>query len=129
MARQTYDTTSPYSSPAIRHALELCHLYARVDRPIVFVGPIGAGKTTIARETHRLSKRSGDFVSVSAGELTENLYPDTLWGHEVGAYTGAVKARQGAYAQASDGTLLLDDLALMAQRVARASIRRPTPTR
>ena len=71
------------------HALDLCRRYAPANHPVVFVGPAGAGKTTFASYLHELSGRSGRFVAVSAGELTESLYPGTLFGHLAGAFTGA----------------------------------------
>ncbi len=97
----------------MRYSLELCALYARFNRPIVFVGPVGAGKTTLARAVFRLARAAGVFVVIGSGELGETLYSDTLFGHRPGAYTGAAVGRRGAFAEAADGCLLLDDLALM----------------
>jgi len=74
---------------------------------------VGAGKTTLAREVHRLSDRSGPLVIVGAGELTDTLYADRLFGHVAGAFTGAKSLRRGALAQAKDGTFLLDDVAVL----------------
>jgi len=110
-------------SEPMRYALELCRLYAGVRRAIVLVGPVGVGKTTLARELHRLSGRDGPFVEVSAGELTEGLFADTLFGHVEGAYTGARTRRQGVIARASGGTLLIDDLAVMSTPVQEALLR------
>jgi DNA-binding NtrC family response regulator len=97
----------------MRHVLEQCDLFARVKRPLVLVGPIGVGKTTLAREVHRRSGRTGELVLISTGELTETLQSDRLFGHVQGAFTGADKSRKGAFAEAAGGTLLLDDLALI----------------
>lgn len=104
-------------SPAMRHSLELCQLYADAETAIIFVGPVGVGKTTLAREVHRLSGREGPFVATSAGELTENLHGDVLFGHVPGAYTDARGTRRGAFARAAEGTLLIDDFAVMPTRV------------
>ena len=101
------------ASPKMRHAFELCRLYARVDRPVLLLGPVGSGKTSLARVLHAYSGRSGDLVSVSSGELTDSLYADSLFGHLPGAFTGAAGARKGAFQRAAEGTLLLDDIALM----------------
>jgi DNA-binding NtrC family response regulator len=97
----------------MRYALDRCRLYARYDRPTVFVGPVGAGKTMLARELFRAAKLKGRFVAVGAGELGETLFSDTLFGHVSGAYTGARFTRRGVLSEASGGALLLDDLALM----------------
>jgi len=96
-------------SPAMQKALELCRIYAPVDRPIVFVGPVGAGKTTLARETQRLSDCRGKFVRVSSGDLPESFLHDVLFGHISGSFTGATGPRDGAIVEASDGVLFLDD--------------------
>ena len=107
----------------MRLALELCGVYSRFNRPIVLHGPVGSGKTTLARSIHQQARPSKPFVSISAGELVETLYADTLFGHASGAYTGASAARDGALREAAAGTLLLDDLALMPV-VAQAAILR-----
>jgi DNA-binding NtrC family response regulator len=110
-------------SPQMRQALQLARLYSRIKRSILILGPVGVGKTTLARAIHRFSTCPGPFVAVSAGELTETLYADTLFGHVNGAFTGAVAAHRGAVERADDGSLLLDDVALMPQ-VAQAAILR-----
>jgi DNA-binding NtrC family response regulator len=74
---------------------------------------VGSGKTFLAEWAHRLSGREGSLIIVSAGELTGNLYSDTLFGHVPGAFTGAKHRRAGAVERAARGTLLIDDLALM----------------
>ena len=110
-------------SEAVRYSLDLCDLYARVRRPVVLVGPVGAGKTTLAKRLHQRSGRPGRFVPVSAGELSDTLFEDALFGHTAGAYTGARGVREGAFREANGGTLLLDDLALMSSRVQAAILR------
>jgi len=91
----------------------LAHLYAPFNRPILLVGGVGSGKTHLAEQIHRFSRRSGPLVVVPAGELSEALYSDTLFGHLSGAYTGATTAREGVIERGSEGTVVFDDLAVM----------------
>jgi DNA-binding NtrC family response regulator len=95
---------------AMRIALERCRLYATVKRPVLLVGPVGAGKTTIARRLHQESGRVGDLVPLTSAESSVEMFRDALFGHTRGAFTGAQAERRGALARASEGTLLLDDL-------------------
>ncbi len=104
-------------------ALEFCRLYAPIDRAVVFVGPVGAGKTTLARCLHDLSGRPGDLVAVSGGEMIESLFSDTLFGHQAGAFTGATGSRPGVFERAKRGTVLFDDLHLMSGHVQAALLR------
>lgn len=98
---------------AMSLALDRCRRYAGVRRPVIFVGPVGAGKTTLARHIHELSGRTGPFVAVTAAEASAPMYRDTLFGHVRGAFTGAVSGRIGAIERAAHGTLLIDDLAFL----------------
>lgn len=100
-------------SPYMRHTLRLCELYAAIRRPVLLCGPVGVGKTTLARLMHEASGRTGELVAVSGGELTDTLYADGLFGHVQGAFTGSAGRREGAVARAARGTLLLDDIAYM----------------
>lgn len=110
----TAQTPPPTSlAPAMNLALEQCELYAPVDRPILLHGPVGAGKTTLARLIHHHSGRSGDMVAMSAGEMSEPLFRDALFGHRAGAFTGATSAHVGLFERAHRGTFLLDDLAFL----------------
>lgn len=80
--------------------------------PILIVGENGTGKTLLARSLHRQSPRHADpFVEVACGALTEALLESELFGHEAGAFTGAVAARKGRFEQADRGTLFLDEIA------------------
>jgi DNA-binding NtrC family response regulator len=80
--------------------------------PVLIVGENGTGKTLMARSLHRQSPRHADpFVEVACGALTEALLESELFGHEAGAFTGAVAARKGRFEQADRGTLFLDEIA------------------
>ena len=110
-------------SPKFREAVSLARLYGPLARPVFFHGPVGAGKTTLARETHGLSCRPGRFVAVSAADLPEGLYGDALFGHRKGAFTGAGAHRSGLVTLADRGTLLIDDMAFLPTVVQAAILR------
>jgi DNA-binding NtrC family response regulator len=94
--------------------LELFHLsprFALSDSPVLIVGETGTGKELVAAAIHRQSRRkAGEFFTINCGALTETLLESELFGHEQGAFTGAVKAKQGYFELASGGTLFLDEL-------------------
>ncbi len=81
---------------------------------VLLQGESGTGKELLARTVHRLSDRGeGPFIAVNAAALPENLVESTLFGHEKGAFTGAVKSMRGAFERAHMGTLLLDEISEM----------------
>jgi DNA-binding NtrC family response regulator len=103
----------PVQSPAMQKVVERCHLYAPYREPVVFIGPVGSGKTTLAQVLHDASGLPGLLVSARGAELGEALCEDKLFGRVRGAFTGAVASRRGLLAQAAHGTLFIDDLARM----------------
>lgn len=78
--------------------------------PVLLLGETGVGKELLARAIHGAGKKSGSFVAVNAAGMDDHIFADTLFGHERGAFTGADHARPGLIEEASNGTLLLDEI-------------------
>jgi len=81
--------------------------------PILILGESGTGKEILARYVHRLSGRTGSFVAVNCGAIPAELLESDFFGHEKGAFTGAVGLRKGRFEQADGGTLFLDEIGEM----------------
>src|SRR5437868_8360398 len=88
----------------------LVERFAPHDHPVVITGPIGVGKTHLARIIHDRSRRGGSFVPVPLTSLQAGFEHVTLAGHDKGAYTGAHQKRSGLLAEANGGTLFLDEI-------------------
>ncbi len=102
------------TSKAMREVFELIESVAGRDVPVMITGESGTGKELVARSIHRLSRREGKpFVAINAAAIPESLIESELFGHERGAFTGAVATRQGCFEQANGGTLLIDEIAEM----------------
>jgi transcriptional regulator with GAF, ATPase, and Fis domain len=98
-------------SPAMREIFGLIERIAPTDATVLIEGETGTGKDMIARTLHQLSPRHGHpFIVVDCGAVAGTLIESELFGHEKGAFTGAVTARQGAFELASGGTVFLDEL-------------------
>ena len=99
------------SSPQIRQVYQLVHRVANLNASVLVTGESGTGKELIARAIHNLGSRSEKpFVAVSCGAIPETLIEAELFGHEKGAFTGTVGAREGYFEQVRDGTLFLDEI-------------------
>jgi DNA-binding NtrC family response regulator len=108
----TVDTQIIGASPAIMRLLDLLSTVAASDAPVLVTGESGTGKELVARRLHALSDRSHKpFVAVNCAAFPETLLEAELFGHERGAFTGAVKKREGRFRVANGGTLLLDEVA------------------
>jgi transcriptional regulator with PAS, ATPase and Fis domain len=99
---------------AMRHCLELAHVAARTDLPVLILGESGTGKTVLARALHTSSARAtAPFISFNAAALSDTLLDSQLFGHEKGAFTGANKRVKGKFELAHTGTLFIDEIADM----------------
>jgi psp operon transcriptional activator len=108
------DTQLVGQSSSFLDAIEQASRAAPLDRPVLVIGERGTGKELVAERLHRLSSRwDGPLVIVNCAALPETLIEAELFGHEAGAFTGAVKSRQGRFEEADGGTLFLDELATL----------------
>ena len=91
--------------------LALARRVAQSDSTVLLTGESGTGKEVLARYLHQQSpRRDKPFVAINCAAIPENMLEATLFGHEKGAFTGAVTARAGKFEQANGGTLLLDEI-------------------
>jgi DNA-binding NtrC family response regulator len=98
-------------SEAMRRVFALIEDVAPTDSPVLINGQTGTGKELVARAIHaRSPRRFGPFVPLNCGAVTETLLETELFGHERGAFTGAVKARRGRIEMADGGVLFLDEV-------------------
>src|SRR6195256_2265564 len=99
------------SSPALQTVLSGVVKVAPTDSTVLITGETGTGKELIARAIHKHSQRSGQaFISVNCASIPSSLIASELFGHEKGAFTGALQRRQGRFEMAHSGTIFLDEV-------------------
>jgi DNA-binding NtrC family response regulator len=102
------------TSRAMQEIYRLVDLAAPTSAPVLITGESGTGKELVARSLHELSPRSkGPFVAVNCSAIPETLLESEIFGHEKGAFTGALERRLGCFELAHGGTLFLDEIAEM----------------
>lgn len=100
--------------PASVQLLELASRVAQSDSTVMITGESGTGKEVLARYIHQQSPRaSGPFIAINCAAIPDNMLEATLFGHEKGAFTGAVTAQPGKFELADGGTILLDEISEM----------------
>jgi DNA-binding NtrC family response regulator len=107
-----------WKDPAMGRAVKLAEQVSKSDASVLITGESGTGKEVLARHIHRKSLRAEKpFVSVNCAAIPEALLESELFGHEKGAFTGAVARRIGKFEEANGGTLLLDEISEMDLRL------------
>jgi DNA-binding NtrC family response regulator len=108
------NTEIVYRDPKMSGVLKLAAQVAPSEASILITGESGTGKELLARYVHQKSRRANEpFISVNCAAIPENLLESELFGHEKGAFTGAVARRIGKFEEANGGTLLLDEISEM----------------
>jgi DNA-binding NtrC family response regulator len=104
------------ASPAMQQIFSIIRQVAPTSAPVLIRGESGTGKELVAREIHKYSRRGdGPFVAINTAALPETLIESELFGHEKGAFTGAMERSAGCFEQAHGGTLFLDEIGEMPQ--------------
>jgi len=123
-SRESYAGPPPACPPAVRLPMgsstliralnHSIHLVARFDSKVLILGETGTGKEIVARAIHNLSeRRSAAFVPVNCGAIPAELLESELFGHEKGAFSGAIAQRKGRFELADGGTIFLDEIGEM----------------
>src|SRR6187455_573903 len=106
------------TSTAMQEVYRLTKLAAPTTASVLLIGETGTGKELIAKAVHKLSRRAdGPFIRVNCGALHENLLESELFGHIKGAFTGAVENKTGRFEAAHGGTIFLDEINSISQKL------------
>tara|TARA_R110000850_G_scaffold14189_12_gene45493 strand:+ start:289 stop:1710 length:1422 start_codon:yes stop_codon:yes gene_type:complete len=105
-------------SPAMQDVYKLIGRVARADAPVLITGESGVGKEVVSNAIHKFSRRAkSEYVAINCAAIPSNLLESELFGHEKGAFTGAVSQRIGRFEQCDGGTLFLDEIGDMPMEV------------
>src|SRR6202012_5709344 len=99
-----------FADPASRQLFEYIEKLAPSEVPVLITGETGTGKELVAQQLHQLSGRTGPFLAVNCGAISDHLAESELFGHEAGSFTGAAGKREGWFEAAHGGTLFLDEV-------------------
>jgi transcriptional regulator with GAF, ATPase, and Fis domain len=95
----------------LKELMEMVRKVAPLESPVLLLGETGVGKGVIASAIHNLSpRREGPFITVNSGAIPETLIDSELFGHEKGAFTGAIEQKRGRFERANQGTIFLDEI-------------------
>jgi DNA-binding NtrC family response regulator len=98
------------ATKAMRDVYKHIEILSALDETVLIVGETGTGKELVASALHTKSRRNSKFICVNFAEITPDLLSSELFGHEQGAFTNAVKSRNGLLVEAADGTVFLDEI-------------------
>ncbi len=101
------------ASPEMDRVFQIVEKVAETNSTVLILGESGTGKELIARAIHEISDSRGHFVPVNCGAIPDNLLESELFGHEKGAFTGAVASKPGRFVLADGGTIFLDEIGEM----------------
>ena len=104
-------------SSEIKKIKEFCKKIAPAPSPILITGESGTGKEVISRYIHKISGKKGNFVAINCGALPETLLESELFGYKKGSFTGAISDNPGYFSVAKNGTLLLDEIGDISQKM------------
>lgn len=111
-------TAQIFVDPHSKHLLDYIQQVAPSDASVLIKGETGTGKELIARQIHQLSqRRNKPFIAVNCGAFSESLVESELFGHEKGAFTGAIAASAGWFEAANGGTIFLDEIGDLSKRI------------
>ena len=115
--KQTAFSGMVSQSEAMRRVFTLIERVAKTDITVLILGESGTGKELVASALHKLSGRKGRLVPVNCAAIPEDILESELFGHEKGAFTGAVNNRMGRFQLADNGTIFLDEIGEMSPKL------------